>query len=384
MKVAIIEPHLIDFTGHFYSFVSELKKGFEGIGEEVEVFLPENSEVQNLGEKVLPPTFFPKEGRFKTYSRVMQSIFKFSVILKKIQKNFDALVFTTADNNCAIGGAALINTNKPLIFYFHTPEPLFYPMRKSLRFFLLLNKFKRTKIAFLTPAWFEEHLKKGNLLKHIKLFQDVPYPLAPPNNNDIKKVDKGFFLGYLGDAREDKNFRKVVELLSVAPENLGFIIQCNPPAIGEYEVGIKEIVQYLKGLRREHLYIYDNPLNLDEYQKILNLSSIVWCLYNASQYRNRISGILLEAWLFRKPVITTRGTWMARQVEKYGGGLVLDSQDPQKILKAVEEIQKNYERFSKEAEAAGKALFSKNNGVALATFIKRLLDEEVGIRADLL
>jgi hypothetical protein len=61
-------------------------------------------------------------------------------------------------------------------------------------------------------------------------------------------------------------------------------------------------------------------------------------------------------------------------VEKYGGGIVLDTLEVQDILKAIEEIRGDYARFSAEAEAAGRNLYEKNNGVALARFIKDIVN----------
>jgi len=378
MKIAIIEPNLVDYTGHYYSFVSELKHGFEELGDEVEVFMPENSEAPIIGIKVLPRLNRSPASRIRTYSKILLDILRFARILKNIQRRFDVLVFTSADNPQMIGGVSLIWTKKPLIFYFHAPELYFYPMRKSLKLLKVSNALKRKPISFITPAVLEQKITQDIFFKKIKLFPEAPYPLTPPFSFEKLPNCNDFYLGYLGDARKEKNFITLIELINAAPEEIGFIVQCNPPGCGFYEAGIKEAIGHIKGVQRDRLSIFEKPLPQNEYGELLNKSSIVWCLYDKSHYRNRVSGILLEAWSLGKPVITTSGTWMAKQVEKYGGGIVLATLEVQDILKAIEKIRDDYARFSAEAEAAGRILYEKNNGVALARFIKDIVSKGNG------
>uniref|UniRef100_A0A7V3J9H3 Glycosyltransferase family 1 protein n=1 Tax=candidate division CPR3 bacterium TaxID=2268181 RepID=A0A7V3J9H3_UNCC3 len=373
MKVAIIEPNLVDYTGHSFSFVSELKQGFEELGDKVEVFMPKNSTAPLSGVKVLPRVNRSQASAIRNYSNIILDIFRFARVLRNIQRRFDVLVFTSADDPRTIGGVSLIWTKKPLIFYFHAPELYFKPMGKSLKLLKISNELRRKPVSFITPATLEQKFTQDIFFKNIRFFPEAPYPLKTPPRLEKLQNCNDYYLGYLGDARKEKNFTSLIELIDAAPEEIGFIVQCNPPGIGYYEPGIKEGVEHIKGLQRDRLFIFEEPLPQKEYRELLNKSSIVWCLYDESQYRDRVSGILLEAWSLGKPVITTSGTWMAKQVEKYGGGIVLDTLEVQDILKAIEEIRGNYARFSAEAENAGRILYEKNNGVALARFIKDIV-----------
>jgi len=373
MKVAIIEQNLVNYTGHYYAFVSELKRGFEEMGDEVEVFLPTNSSAPINGKTVLPPPNCSQANIIKKYFNIIRDIFRFARVLGSVQKNFDVFVFTSADDPRTIGGASLLLTKKPLVFYLHSPELFFYPIRKSIKLLKASQRLRKKRISLITPASLKEDLIQNFSLKNIRLFPDAPVPLTMPPKQEEFVNCGNFYLGYFGDARKEKNFNKVVALIDAAPTEIGFMVQCNPPSIGYYEPGIKKGVEHIKGLQRDRLYIFEESLPQNEYREFLNKSSIVWCLYDVLQYKNRVSGILLEAWALGKPVITTSGTWMAKQVEKYGGGIVLDTLEIQDILKAIEEIRGDYARFSAEAEAAGRILYEKNNGVALARFIKDIV-----------
>jgi len=79
---------------------------------------------------------------------------------------------------------------------------------------------------------------------------------------------------------------------------------------------------------------------------------------------------LLEAWCLGKPVIVLRGSWLAEQVEKLGGGVVVEDTEIETLERAVEEIKNNYQWYVEKAMRSGITLFEENNGRALAMFIR--------------
>jgi glycosyltransferase involved in cell wall biosynthesis len=379
MKVAIIEPFLVDYTGHYYSFVSELKCGFEELGDEVEVFLPENSKVDiTEGKMVLPPVIshvvIPK--KYKGYISFLKETIKIRKVIKAAQKNSDFLIFSTADDWRILNALALGKIIKPVILYFHTFMHLWDKKQKSSKLFKFLIRLKIPKqpLNFLTTIDLDCESNELKIPTNVRLFPNAPYPLNYPLNFKESNKDNDFYIVYTGAPARIKNFIKLTEVISSAPENYGFIVQCNSP-VGFYEPETLEAVKSLKGIKREKkIILLESSLSKEEYFKALNQGSIVWCLYDPDWYKWCISGILLEAWSLGKPVITTSGTWMAKQVEKYGGGIVLDTMEVQDILKAIEIIRDDYARFSAEAEAAGRILYEKNNGLALARFIKDIVN----------
>ncbi|MGC8949247.1 MAG: glycosyltransferase, partial [Thermoprotei archaeon] len=97
-------------------------------------------------------------------------------------------------------------------------------------------------------------------------------------------------------------------------------------------------------------------------------------LYDPTRYRGSISGILLEAFSFGKPVVVREGSWLANQIKKFGGGVIVKDTSPESLKIAVEEIRFNYEKYSLEAFKAGEVLYKKYNGVELAKLIKKEVD----------
>ncbi|MBE3138222.1 MAG: hypothetical protein IMZ63_00220, partial [Actinobacteria bacterium] len=97
MKIALIEPHLVDYTGHFYNFVTELRRGFNEIdsNDVVDVFVPKKCNIDEPFIKILPEAKNLKEKNF--FARIFEHIsflLRFYNALMRIEKNYDILVFT--------------------------------------------------------------------------------------------------------------------------------------------------------------------------------------------------------------------------------------------------------------------------------------------------
>ena len=56
MGIALIEPYLVDYTGHFYNFITELKRGFLELYNRyiVDIFASENCIIDESFLKMLP------------------------------------------------------------------------------------------------------------------------------------------------------------------------------------------------------------------------------------------------------------------------------------------------------------------------------------------
>jgi len=378
MKVAIIEPNLVDYTGHYYSFVSELKRGFEELGDQVDIFLPKNSKVEIEGAKRLLSPSFPQNAMIKKYMSFLKKALKIAAICKIAQKRSDLVIFSTADNGEVLNATGFFNKTKPVILYFHILTTLARMRMKSWKVFEFLIKLRKPQnLYILTTSGINSVGVNIPFLSHVKLFQNAPYPLKNIAYLDEPNRDSLFYLAYMGAPAKRKNFAKLIELIRLAPEDLGFIIQCTPHAANFYDSDIQDAVKTLKGLGSKNLILLESSLPKESYFKALNQSSIVWCLYDSEWYKESISGIFLEAWSLGKPVITTHGTWMAKQVQKYGGGIVLENLEIPEILKAVEKIKSEYEKFSAEAKRAGRILHKENNGHALARFIKEIVKNDL-------
>jgi len=305
---------------------------------------------------------------------VLSKIMYYKRIFSEITQKADLVLITSANSYHILAALSLSKLNCPVFLYFHTLE---LPQTKRSMLFRVLSRYRlgvKNPIFLLAPFELDpQEIREKITRARIPFYSSAPYPLrfpAPFQKEFETIISSAFCLGYFGDARLDKNFPRIVDFTLRKHEEYSFIIQCNPPASGVYEDDVLKSVQKLKKDILENVTVLDKPLSEQEYCEFLNKVSAVLCIYDPIQYKRRVSGILLEAWCLGKPVIVLRGSWLAEQVEKLGGGVVVEDTEIETLERAVEEIKNNYQWYFEKAMRSGITLFEENNGRALAMFIR--------------
>ncbi|EGV28540.1 hypothetical protein ThidrDRAFT_3690 [Thiorhodococcus drewsii AZ1] len=121
-------------------------------------------------------------------------------------------------------------------------------------------------------------------------------------------------VSYLGAAREEKGFLKVVELLRAyrdslyhvkkAKANIQFFIHCVPQKVG-YTPSIRNAINELEALKADlDIVLWNEPLAEAEYHAKMEESAAIFLLYD-ERYRVRGSGILAEALTMGCRIIAT-------------------------------------------------------------------------------
>jgi len=376
MKIALIEPYLVDYTGHYYNFVTELRRGFNELNNKdiVDIFVSEKctedtlflkalSEVKNLNEKNLFVRIFEH----------LLFILRFYKILRKIEKNYDLLVFTSADDWRVLLSAYNLNTKKPTFMYIHN---ISFDAKQKL-ILKYLGWRKKNYLYLLSPVEIENvqpDLTDILWNKHCKLLLGAPYPLCLLQHSSFSQRSRNiFYISYLGGARKEKGFIEYANFVFYSKQNkldYSFIMQCNAP-FGGYKTEVENVVKKIKKENLEDVIFIDHNLTSKEYHEAIINSHILFLLYSPTLYRSSISGILLEAFSFGKPVVVREGSWLADQIKKFGGGIIVKDTSPESLKTAVDEIRFNYGKYSLEAFKAGEVLYKKHNGVELAKLIKR-------------
>jgi len=375
MKIALIEPYLLDYTGHYYNFVTELRKGFDKLDSKdtVNIFVSKRCTLDEPFYKILPE--IKNLNGKNLFVRIFEHPFfllRFYRVLRKIKKDYDVLVFTTADEWRVFLLAFGLNTKKPTFLYIHNIS--FSTKQKLILRYLGLRKKKH---LYILSAMAEGNVQPDLISflrsKHCKLLLGVPYPL--PTLQDFPSLCKSeniFYISYLGDARKEKGIIEFVNFIFYCKRNkldYNFILQCNPPPFG-YEPEVENVVKNIKKENFKGVILAERNFTSGEYRKNLMNSAVVFLLYDPNRYKYSISAILLEAFSFGKPVVVRAGNWLSDQVSRYGGGIVVEDVHPETLKSAVEKIRLDYERYSREAFEAGKKLYEKHNGAELAKLIK--------------
>jgi glycosyltransferase involved in cell wall biosynthesis len=373
MKIALIEPYLVDYAGHYYNFVTELRRGFNEIDNKdvVDVFVSKKCTLDEVFFKVLPEVKnLKKKDFFVKIFKHISFLLRFYKALMKIEKNYDILVFTTADGFRLLLLLCNMSFKKQIFLYSHH----FFSEKKQ-KFILKFAKHKRDRVYFLSP--FSRRSENASLIESLQrkgfnLILDAPYPFRRLNNSGKKQsFNIGFCILHLGPARKEKGFIETIEFIRFCKRNqldYEFILQCS----GAYDPEVKEYIRIVKNEHFDKVELIEQPLSQPEYEKTMQKSLILLLLYDPTHYIGAISGILLEALSMSKPVVVRSGTWLADQVQKYGGGIVISELNPENIKAAIEKIRFNYEKFSAEAFEAGEELSKRHNGKELARLIKSL------------
>jgi hypothetical protein len=84
--------------------------------------------------------------------------------------------------------------------------------------------------------------------------------------------------------------------------------------------------------------IVEGNLTDDDYLELVAGADLVLVPYRLSVFRTRTSGVVLDALIAGKPVVTTEGSWGASVVEEYRGGAVYRDGDPAGLERAVDDI----------------------------------------------
>lgn len=197
--------------------------------------------------------------------------------------------------------------------------------------------------------------------------QLVPYPIfAQIQTGEPEPVDfKGLL--YAGAARQDKGIAHVVDLLEYLNKlalQIPFKLQNSPDHNGQYDAATKADLQRLEKINYPYLQLLPETLGSAEYA---HLFAGVICiqLYNPALFADRISGVTLDALSAGSPIVTTAGSWIARMVQRFDAGVVIDSPEPEKTLAAIQKIIADYARYNKNAHAAGLTLRQENSAEIL-------------------
>ena len=167
---------------------------------------------------------------------------------------------------------------------------------------------------------------------------DVPIPIRL--SRGLRTTSGSILCGYFGARRRPKGFHHLpalIDALGAIEPSARFIIQAyrhrddraDDPLIDQQAERLKKM---------PHVHLIEQPLGSEDFAKELAACSLVLLPYDADVYREATSGVFVMAVAAGAVVVTTEGTWMARQAQKYSmGQVVLMPHDPtnEQITKAM-------------------------------------------------
>lgn len=128
-------------------------------------------------------------------------------------------------------------------------------------------------------------------------------------------------IGYLGDARPEKGFQYLNEMLAKLDDAeletpVRLLSQAYVPKRSA-DVNMLKSIELLR-LRTPHkVELAEGSLSSNEYRDLIERMDVILVPYDRENYAARSSGVFMEALCARRPPIVTAGTWMARILDEY-------------------------------------------------------------------
>ena len=344
--INIVEPTLMSETGHCFSFLTSLCHASKNTP--LRLWINRNASVSFTGKNIeVRRYFFRRIRRIQCYG-----------LYKKLLAEREKLFISTAGltDLILLDWAAKGTISKGKVYlYFHW---LNIGAKKIDRLKKISRKQPNLAILGPTPAVINAFQKAG--FENARI---APYPISARPLNGTGQQNTFTGLLYAGAARQDKGISAVVDLVEYignAGLNIPFRLQNSPDHHGKYDAITKAELQRLEQISYPCLHLYPETLKPEEYAQLF-AGAICVQLYNAELFSDRISGVTLDALTAGSPIVATAGTWIARMVQRFDAGKIVDSTEPENILSAIREIISDYPRYSKNAYAGGQALQRENS-----------------------
>jgi glycosyltransferase involved in cell wall biosynthesis len=342
--VHVIEPTLEDYAGHCYGLV----RSFCDAVRDRQVVLWGGQSAATLA---FAPTI-----RIESFFRRRLRLFQLWWLLRRLLADPAPVVVMTARR----ADLALVNLatrkslpSSKLYLYFHwyrkTPERLAF-LRKAASAQPQVEILATTRTV--ADIFSEAGFKRVTLL---------PYPLTARPWTDAETPDFRHIV-YAGAARQDKGFGRVVALaeqLAATGEKWKLAVQISPEHYGKLDQRTRSDIERLERLDYAGLTLIRAPLGPEDYAGLYR-GAICLQPYEPEEFRDRVSGVTMDALANGCPVIVPAGTWMARIIEPFSAGVASQALDPGALLEAVRTIADDYPRYTRNAMLAGVSLRNRS------------------------
>lgn len=352
----IIEPTLQDQTGHCHSFVASLCNA--GQCYPLQLWVSRHALLPDLEESATIQRHFHRR------LRKFQAFALYASLLRQPGRIFVATAGRLDVMLLHWAAAGTIPPGKACL-YFHWIRPTL----DKRRFFSKIAR-KQPHIRFIAPTESVAGFFRECGITNVSVIS-YPVAAAPPSGEEGNSAFS--HLLYAGAARRDKGFgfiTDLVEHLAQTSDTLPVTLQVSAEHYGKQEELVRSDIQRLEKSAYPHLNLCPETLTSQEYRKLFR-GAICLQLYNQQDFRDRISGVTLDAMSAGAPVVTLTDTWIARAVQRFGAGIVIDEPTPAAVLGAIRQIIAGYADYRIKALHAGRVLGAEHD----AGFLFKALTE---------
>lgn len=250
------------------------------------------------------------------------------------------------------------------------------------------------------------------------LFRTLPIPVDPafaPLETELHVASAGtshllqptasrhLKIAFVGGARLEKGFLQLEALIhrirndDELASQVEFIVQANcSNTWGQRATWNAR--KRLAELPASYVTIVPDVLSTDDYRRLVCQSDLIILPYSATEYEARSSGIFAEALCAGVPTVVTRGTWMAKELERAQSyfrsdivaascgamcatpnsavGVISDN-DAEAFVVAVGQIARNYQHFRSTALSYAQPWMARHHAGQLVSTLLAMTDEAI-------
>ena len=193
---------------------------------------------------------------------------------------------------------------------------------------------KRSKLTVMTSGGFEDYLFNGEKQKNIVLQPNKLHSyFENENRDDIKfqTTNKNINFSFIGAFRYPNTVFRFAHVVGKYFPEHKFKFYGDSSMTEQ----VKDISNLYDNV--EYYGAYKNP---DDLKSIYNQVDFVVACYDPEGMNERIAepNKMYEAIYFKKPIVVSAGTYLAKQVDKYGCGFAIDATSDENIINFINSI----------------------------------------------
>ena len=316
-RLEVVEPTLEGYSGHCHALVASFARAAASM--RIDLWSGRGSADMDFGPHVAVHPMFRRR------TRLPQMLF----LLRRLLRRPEPIVVTTARrSDLALVGLAASGRVPPdrVFLYFHW----FRESARKLAFLRRMSARLPDIVILGTTDSVVEAFRRGGFANVVLL----PYPApAPPGDSAPVPFRR---LLFAGAARQDKGFGTIVdlvELLAARKEDIPIAVQITADHYGKYDAATRADIARLEAARYPLLTLIRETPSPEEYAANFP-GSICLQPYDRAEFRDRVSGVTLDALAHACPIVATAGTWSAAMIEPFGAGIALADPDAESLYAA--------------------------------------------------
>jgi glycosyltransferase involved in cell wall biosynthesis len=342
----VIEPTLEDYAGHCYGLVRSLCEAAKDLPR---VTLWAGTHAAQLEF----PANIDVHPHFHRRLRVPQL---WLLLRRLLGSHDDPIVLTTAKRvDLTLARLAARGTLPPgrLYLYFHW----FRESPKRLAFLRKAAAAQPNLGILATTESVAAIFKTAGFAQVVYL----PYPLTAAPGAEAGESPFRHLL-YAGAARQDKGFGHIVELaelLRALGKELPLTVQVSAEHYGKYDETTRAQLRRLENVNYAPLRLIREPLTPADYAELFR-GAVCLQPYDRTEFKDRASGVTMDALTQGAPIVATSGSWIAQQIRPHEAGVTLDDPRAADLLAAAEMVIASYGRYRRNALAAAQTLRARS------------------------